>query len=154
MKKNKTQGFTLIEIVIVLAIIGILAAVAIPSYQGSIQKSRRSDAIAAVTAAAAQQERWYFQFSGYSDSVDDIGGDSGSLTSPEGYYEVAVSNNVGAGSCVGGGSVKFNCFTVTATPVAGKTQTADTKCASFALSHTGGRVVLNSGATDNTSECW
>ncbi len=154
MTKNKIQGFTLIEIVIVLAIIGILAAVAIPSYQGSIQKSRRSDAIAAVTAAAAQQERWYFQFSGYTDNVENIGGDNGVLESPEKYYQVAISNNVGVGGCVGGGSVKFNCFTVTATPVAGKTQTADTDCASFTLTHTGDRKVYDSGATENTPQCW
>ncbi len=152
--RNKVLGYTLIEIIIVMAIVALLAAVAVPSYQGQIQKSRRGDALAAVTAAAAAQERWYFQISGYSDSVDNIGGTGGSLISPEGYYSVTVANNSGVGNCVGGGTVAYNCFTLTATAVAGKTQANDDDCASFSMTQLGERTALDSASNDATSQCW
>lgn len=56
---NKIKGFTLIELMIVVAIIGILAAVAYPSYQDSVKKSRRGDAQAALTAFSQAMEQQY-----------------------------------------------------------------------------------------------
>lgn len=53
------RGFTLIELMIVVAIVGILAAIAYPSYQSSVEKSRRSDAMAALTAFSTAMERHY-----------------------------------------------------------------------------------------------
>lgn len=152
--RNNLRGFTLIEIMIVVSIVAILAAIAVPSYQEQVRKSRRSDATAALTAAASLQERWYFQFNGYTDSVDDIGGASGSLVSSEDFYTVAVSNNAGEGNCVGGGAIRFNCFTLTATPVAGTTQASDDDCASFTLTQLGERHAQNSSANDTTDQCW
>ena len=152
--KNKTLGYTLIEIMIVMSIVALLASIAVPAYQNQIQKSRRSDAQAVITAAAASQERWYFQFSGYSDSIDNVGGTGGSLISPAGYYSVAITNNSGVGNCVGGGAVAYNCFTLTATPVAGKTQADDDDCASFSLTQLGERTALDSASNDATSQCW
>jgi type IV pilus assembly protein PilE len=58
MTKNKS-GFTLIELIVAVAIIGILAAIAIPSYQESVQKSRRKDAQGALTSFANAMERQF-----------------------------------------------------------------------------------------------
>ena len=55
MKINR--GFTLVELMIVVAIVAILAAIGYPSYQNSVQKSRRADGRAALQEAAARQER-------------------------------------------------------------------------------------------------
>lgn len=58
-RSAQESGFTLIELMIVVVIIGILAAIAFPSYQDSVERSRRSDAQAALTAFSAAMERYY-----------------------------------------------------------------------------------------------
>lgn len=63
-KKHKT-GFTLIEVMIVVAIIGILASIAYPSYQDSVQKARRGDAQADLVEYAANAERRYTEANTY-----------------------------------------------------------------------------------------
>ena len=55
-------GFTLIEVMITVAIIGILSAVALPSYQSYIQKSRRSEARVVLMDAASKQEQYILNF--------------------------------------------------------------------------------------------
>ncbi len=151
MSKDTNSGFSLIELLMAVAIVGILAAIAYPSYQDSLTKSRRADAKAALSAAVMAQEKWYFQFNGYADDVDDVGGDgSNTLLSPEGYYSLAINNNSGTGTCVGGGAVRYNCFTLTASPVAGGAQASDSKCTSFSITHTG----VKSATGSNSSVCW
>ena len=68
------SGFTLIEMMIVVAIIGIISAIAIPSYTSYLKKARRADAKVSLTKMADAQERWYLQKSTYTNSVADVGG--------------------------------------------------------------------------------
>lgn len=58
MNKQRWMGFTLIELMIVVAIVGILASIAYPSYQDSVRKSKRADAITALYAIQLAQEKW------------------------------------------------------------------------------------------------
>lgn len=115
---NNIKGFTLIELVITIAIVGILAAVAIPLYEKQSMKQRRSDAIVALTTAQGEMER--------DRSDNGVYAPSGLTTtnSPKGYYTVNVAiNNSGEN------------YTLTAT--AGGVQIPDTNCRKLILNDLG-----------------
>lgn len=118
--KAHESGFSLPELVIVVAIIGILAGIVYPSYSQHMHEVRRSDAWAALTAAAAAQERWYSINHNYTDTIDKLGGSS----SPEGYYSISVEAD--------GSS-----FTLTATALANDVQGTDSGCTRLTLNHLG-----------------
>ncbi len=72
-RRENTHGFTLIELMIAVAIVAIITAVALPSYQNSVLKGRRADALAAVAAVQQSQERWRGNQPVYSTSLADLG---------------------------------------------------------------------------------
>lgn len=130
MKNN--NGFTLIEIMIVVAVIAILAGIAIPSYEGHVRKSKRSDAKTALLALQNAQEKFRGSCRFYAGDIDnanpDFCGASSALStiefnpaSPEGYYTLSIS----------GGSA--TAYTATATANAGTSQAADGGCTSITL---------------------
>lgn len=139
----KQSGFTLIEVMIVVVIVAILAAIAYPSYQSQVQKTRRSDAMSALTTAAAAQERWFTERSGYTDTLADIS----PATSEEGFYDISLANPTG-GSC--GASGEY-CFTLTATATGA--QLNDTNCRTLSITHTGAKTSTDSGGAASTG-CW
>ncbi|WP_086931193.1 type IV pilin protein [Agarilytica rhodophyticola] len=140
------RGFNLIELMIVVAIIAIVAAIGYPSYQASLEKSRRTDAKDSLLQAAALQERWYIQRNQYTDVIADIGG----AVSKEGYYQLATAFNVGGASC--NAAAPESCFTVTAT--AQGVQSGDDQCQSFTIDNLGRRRSEGAGGTDTTAICW
>jgi len=90
---TRSKGFTLIEMMIVVAIVAILAAIAYPAYQNYILRTRRADGKELAMRIASAEERYFTNFNHYSsDLVNDIRIDS---TSQKGYYlaEVAVGND-------------------------------------------------------------
>lgn len=136
----KTQnGFTLIEVMVVVMIIGILAAIAYPSYQEYVLRGYRSEGMALLNEAAARQERYYSQTNSYVTSDSDIDKLGLSASSSSGRYELSVSNPDGSGG-----------YLLTATPQGA--QTADTKCGDLLLNSRGVRSVGVSGA--NANDCW
>lgn len=135
---KKENGFTLIEIMIAVAIVAIIAAVALPSYQEQIRKSRRSDAKIGLEKAAALQEQHRFTNNTYSGDVNDIGGTGGTLISPEGHYTIATSVVSSSTGC----STDGFCFLLTATATG--VQASDTDCATFTLTNTGTKTSTSS----------
>ncbi len=138
---RKTQrGFTLIELMIVVAIIGILAAIAVPQYSDYVTRSRRADGQSTLLQVAQELERCYTQFSAYNNTNCAVVGTGGvSETSPEGYYVIAAA----------GSALSASAFTLTATPQ-GAQATNDSDCTTLTLTHLGGQ-----GATgDDADNCW
>jgi type IV pilus assembly protein PilA len=91
-KKRDERGFTLIELMIVIAIIGILAAIAIPQFSAYRQRSYNSAAQADLRNAATAQEAYYVDFSGYvDDPMNNLVG------STYGLYMSANVNLTGSG---------------------------------------------------------
>ena len=89
----RQRGFTLLEVMITCVIVGILAAIAIPSYLNAMQKSRRSDATSALAGAAGQMERYFTERGTYATAT--LGSTSTSVypsTSQNGYYNLSLTN--------------------------------------------------------------
>jgi type IV pilus assembly protein PilE len=143
------SGFTLIELMIVVAVVAILGTVAISGYINSVRKSRRTEARTALLDLASREERFMSTNSTYSNAPSDLGY-TGSLplTVGSGYYRIAIPVLNAATSAAPA------TFTLTATPVPGKGQDKDAPCQSFSVDSTGKQSALNSGNTDSTSTCW
>ncbi len=140
---RKNNGFTLIELMVVVAILGILAAIAYPSYQNSVLKSRRSDAKAALAEGAARQERIFVQTGGYSNDVSKLVTSTSGNKSPEGYYTMSVSATC---SRTVNSTTLYSCYTLTAT--AAGPQASDTQCATLSIAQTGAKTSTGGGV------CW
>lgn len=141
MKINKQTGFTLIELMIVVAIIGILAAIAIPSYQSHIAKTRRADAQGALLQLANVMERYYTEQSPFTY----VGASLGSAAT-----DIFASQSPGTGTAFYNLSISAaaaNSYTLTATPTNG--QSSDS-CGTLTLTSAGVKGVSKS----TVAACW
>src|ERR687891_2609719 len=91
--KPKSPGFTLIELMIVVVIIGILAAVAYPQYRDFALRSNRAEAKALLVDAAARQERFFSDNNSYADDMTDLGYGANPAVSENSFYNVAVATD-------------------------------------------------------------
>lgn len=134
-------GFTLIELMVVVIVIGVLALVAMPSYQESVRKARRADARLVLADTAQRLERCYGECNSYVSGACPAPCPTLPVTSTEGNYQITTG---------GGSAIAASAFTLVATPVAGAPQAADATCSSFTLTHLNVRTATGS----NASLCW
>jgi len=129
---KKHSGFTLIELMIVVAIIGILGAIAYPSYIDSVRKGKRSDAHEALTLAMQKQEVFFANNARYGTLAElNLDGNSS-----EGYY--TITGNCNAAPCI-----------MVATPTSKNGQDGDS-VSQYTLSSTGLKTATYKGSTKNS----
>ena len=84
--RRRQHGFTLMELMIVVAIVGILAGVAFPAYKAYVDRAKRSEGKAFLMEIAARQERYYFDNNSYATDARELGYGSTTPKSDESHY--------------------------------------------------------------------
>ncbi|MDH3608261.1 MAG: type IV pilin protein [Gammaproteobacteria bacterium] len=133
---NIIRGFSLIELMITVAVLGIIVAIGYPAYTDQMRKTRRADAKSAIMDAASKMERFYTQFGRYSATIANVGI---SATSPENFYSIAATVT----------NPNSQTFTLTATRAG---QQAGDKCGNYTINQAQNRSVTGGSLT--SQQCW
>ncbi len=133
-RKASGAGFTLIELMMVLAVIGLITAIAYPSYTNSVRKSRRAEGQALVMDAANRQERRFADTTpnAYATNMTNLGYAANPAISENQFYSLSATTTNG--------------FTLTATAI--NTQATDTECATMSINALGQKTSTGGG------DCW
>jgi len=141
-RARPASGFSLIEVMIVVAIISVLAAIAYPSYAENVAKGRRSQVTTQMMAAQQFMERWYSENYDYSQNTAKVKVDAEFKARFEKvpadgtqYYELSLT------------TIAVNAYTMTATP---KGPMTSDRCGTFTLNNTGKKGVSKS----DVESCW
>lgn len=161
-RKQTSAGFTIIELLIAVVIIGILSAIAVPSYRSYVERTKRTVAKTAISDVIAKQESYSVDHKRYTGDFSRLGyagGASGSTAYVNGRGDISLSSTnalyrlqlLGTGgtlsSCSGlSGSPTNFAFVVLATPV---NSTTDRRCGAICMSSNGDR-----GAAGGAEACW
>ncbi|MDD5320256.1 MAG: type IV pilin protein [Methylococcales bacterium] len=140
---KRSAGFTLIELMIAVAIIAILAAIAVPAYSEYVTRSKRADGKAALLSLQLAQEKYRANCAQYATGIHAstmsciLGGTHNlvsSTTSPDGYYTIAIT------------AADANGYTTTAAPTF-----TDAKCGTLGINQAGTKTETGS---DTAANCW
>lgn len=139
----RTRGFTTVELLIAVVILGVLVMVALPTFQQQIRKGRRADAMAALANLQQAQERWRSTRTTYAPNSELTAGLALTATSASGYYTIAIDANSATG------------YTATATAVSGTSQAGDSGCTAMSVRVDGGNLLYGAGGDwTDPNRCW
>ncbi len=127
-RKFAQTGITLIELMIVLAVLSILAAIALPSYEQVMERSRRTEAREALSDFASRQEQFFLDNKTYTSTISVLGRNA---VTENGYYIISVPT--------------FTAVSYTLRATAQASQGNDTTCATMSLTSTGSK---------SPDDCW
>lgn len=141
------NGFTLVELMIAIAIIAILSALAWPTLQEAVHRSRRADAMAALAALQQSQERWRANFPSYRQSMTDERAPWATV-SPDRHYDLSIVDD----------SASPTGYIARATARSGSLQSSDSRCQQMQVTVNGGSITYSSsgsgGANAAPDPCW
>ena len=146
--QRKVRGFTLIEVMIVVAIIAVIVGVALPSYQDQIRKTNRNLVKAELMSILARQEQFFVNNKQYATTLTDLGYSASPYGMNRDSEEVAVTatDRIYNVQITGASATAF---TLQAIPQL--SQTKDTRCGTLAITSLG---VKSETGTGSTSDCW
>lgn len=150
---RRHRGFTLLELMIAVVVVGILAAVAYPSMTSFIARGRRADAIAALTSVVQAQERYRSNRTTYASTLDSDGLDmQAQLAAVAKYYEVTLDGLGESRSFTAG-------YVASAAPKRGSPQANDTGCQILRVRLEGAMFKYQSADADgndttSSQNCW
>jgi type IV pilus assembly protein PilE len=146
---HQEHGMTLLELVIVVAVVGILASIAVPTYRSHVLRANRVEGRSILLALAAAQEKFYLQCNTYAATLDPSATTdcaTGLLRFPadseRGFYHVTITSADTSG------------WTAEAAPVVDSPQLDDVRCQKYGLTSTGARSARTSADIPNDVECW
>jgi len=161
-RSNRSAGFSLMEMLVVVAITGILAAVAFPGYRGYVERTHRTVAKTAISDILSKQESYASDHKRYTSDFARLGyGGSGVSTkayvNSRGDISLAATNALYSLELKGSGSAVASCGGLTGTPSAfayivlatPMTSKIDSRCGNLCMSASGER-----GATGGGETCW
>ena len=152
MNIQKRNGFSLIELIIAVTIIGIMAGIAYPFYLNYVTQAKRSDAHTGLTRLAAEMEKYFTECSRYTTFYAAPGAQRDCVapgaivansTSPEGYYNLIIS------PCAGG--TIATCYSLSANPVGAQAANDSAKCGAITITNTGAKTATG---TEGNNKCW
>ena len=144
MAQARAAGFTLIELMIALAVVAVTALLAASTYRSHLRRGHRAQAAQALLLAAAEQEKFHLAHGSYGDRLDAAAGDDPpglpvSSSTPGGHYAIAVTLATPAE------------FRVVATATGSQ---ADPACRTMSIDESGRRFATGTGGADSAARCW
>jgi len=142
---RSARGFTLAEVLTALIVVVIVTAVAVPMWRNHQLRIRRADALGALLALQAEQDRFFGQNARYAKALTRKSPEGLGLTatSPHGFYDIELRT-----------ADDGLAWSATARPVERQDVEGDTRCAQYSIDHLGMRRAVDAEGKERTADCW